>query len=781
MNNALRDELVKAKYDEMMEKETQTGGFRFPFLQAWPRKNAATCTWADSPYPTLGMTHELLGSQLRSKVRVVDFLSPDRRAIDHLLKAVKDWNQFVDQIYDGMVDAFEDDPENVTQHQLFIITKSAFCGETSIRHLARTFKVPSRPRLDGECTEQSLGTLLATVKPTYAAKRVLGVILTRSVLHLLDGPWILQSFAIDDISLFCRLENERPYPLFNRLMVSTKFETGPPSPTRKRSEYSVHPFPTILALAIVLMEVEPGDDLAELYAQPRYATLRRRQFELARHLLRGCQMRFHESGLLRAVRFCIDWNAFLQFANINIDLLFNKQAFVNAFYSNAVRPLEEDLIHGAKWTWDEAKWLRREKFDEEGVCKIINKLGSEDLDRSYHHGRGLEHVQKSTFSALEIISETNDLEQAVQWTPIGACSFSPEQPNMPQPSLTRHASLASGIVSFSSASNVPEKTEFEVAIICALPLEATAVLSTFKDVWDDDPCLWGRDATDPISYILGAIAGRNVVLAHQPRMGKVASATLAAYCASSFTNVKLALVVGVCGAAPFKKNGKEVLFGDVLISDGVVQCDFGRQFSDGFKRKIDVQHSLGRPNARISSALAKLETKVHRSRLEAQITAHLETDDEPTPYPREDEDKLYASNYQHKHQHAGDCSLCARWSWNTGSLCSNSREATCEDLGCDSARLVQRCRRNKQNKPKTHIGLFASGDSVVKSAIHRDAISKDTNVIAFEMEGAGVWDAIPCGIIKGVCDYADSHKNKLWQEYAAATAAACAKAFVRQW
>jgi hypothetical protein len=33
----------------------------------------------------------------------------------------------------------------------------------------------------------------------------------------------------------------------------------------------------------------------------------------------------------------------------------------------------------------------------------------------------------------------------------------------------------------------------------------------------------------------------------------------------------------------------------------------------------------------------------------------------------------------------------------------------------------------------------------------------------------------PCLIIRGICDYSDSHKNKIWQSYAAATAAAYAK------
>lgn len=74
---------------------------------------------------------------------------------------------------------------------------------------------------------------------------------------------------------------------------------------------------------------------------------------------------------------------------------------------------------------------------------------------------------------------------------------------------------------------------------------------------------------------------------------------------------------------------------------------------------------------------------------------------------------------------------------------------------------------------------MASGDSVMKSAIHRDEIAKSHNVIAFEMEGAGIFESLPCLIIKGVCDYADSHKNKKWQDYAAVTAACVMKTLLK--
>jgi nucleoside phosphorylase len=611
---------------------------------------------------------------------------------------------------------------------------------------------------DETYTEQSLGQLLNIVKPTYAAKRVLGVILARSFLHLLGGPWILRSFCIDDISVFCRLDRDRPYPLFDKVFLSTNFGQPSDSASRPRNVFSVHPFPTILALGIILTEIELGDDLTELYRNPELAKLRKnRPLELARYLLRECERRFHESGLFRAVKFCIERESFLPFSNTSIESLFAKEAFVNAFYVGAVRPLEQDLVTGAKWTWDEVKWLKRAKFDDEGVCKIVAKLQLEE-SRSVASHQLQERASNPT--SLAKLSEDSDslsvrsIQKPWQDRQLGA----------PYASRTRVG-----------------RDEFEVAIICALPLEANAVLSLFDQFFDNDPSLTYRDPTDPNSYSLGVMGGRNVVLAHQPLMGKATAASVAAFCACSFRRVKLALLVGVCGGVPVKKNKEEILLGDVIISKGVMQYDFGRQFSDGFRRKIDVEHSLGRPNQRIASLLARLETQVHRRRLQEQITQHLSEIDDPVLYPGEMDDKLFPPNYRHQHHRAEVCSTCADCTDLTDPICERAIEATCAELECDNTQLVKRTRRNQRYSPTVHIGSIASGDSVIKSGVHRDGISQEAGIIGFEMEGAGVWDTIPCVIIKGVCDYADSHKNKLWQEYAAATAAACAKAFVRQW
>ncbi|KAJ0421435.1 hypothetical protein BJY00DRAFT_108859 [Aspergillus carlsbadensis] len=634
---------------------------------------------------------------------------------------------------------------------------------------------PEALQPDEQYVEQTLGNLLDIVKPTYAAKRVLGVILARSFLHLLGGPWIPRSFCIDDISLFCHLKGDKPYPLFDKVFLSTNFATTHRSgvESKQRSSFSVHPFPPILALGIILTEIELGDDLAELYTDPALTKLRNRPYELAKCLSRECQRRFHESGLLRAVKFCTERESFLRFANTSIDSLFSNQEFVNAFYLGAVRPLEQDLVAGAKWTWEEVKWLERAKFDDEGVCRIITDspakkrtvLGGDERQerRTAACAPGLSRLpslplsDSSAFGLQSFLPSGERCSPCTEWGDSGSLVL--ETPPIPC-----------------------SKDDFKVAIICALPLEANAVLSLFDHLWDSDsPPLTDRDAADPNSYSMGVMEGRNVVLAHQPGMGKATAASVAFFCAASFKNVKLALVVGVCGGIPVKKDKSEILLGDVIISKAVMQYDFGRQFSDKLRPKNDVEHSLGPPNPRIASLLAKLQTRVHREKLQQKIAQHLSGIATLIHYPGEQGDRLFPPSYRHKHQDSTSCDTCANCTAPTHPTCDAALESTCDDLGCNDVHLVRRTRQNQKHSPSVHIGVIASGDSVIKSGLHRDAISKEAGVIGFEMEGAGVWGTIPCVVIKGVCDYADSHKNKLWQDYAAATAAACAKAFLRQW
>ncbi|KAL4865929.1 nucleoside phosphorylase domain-containing protein [Aspergillus spectabilis] len=79
------------------------------------------------------------------------------------------------------------------------------------------------------------------------------------------------------------------------------------------------------------------------------------------------------------------------------------------------------------------------------------------------------------------------------------------------------------------------------------------------------------------------------------------------------------------------------------------------------------------------------------------------------------------------------------------------------------------------NSPQIHYGLIACVTQVVRDGAIRDRAASQLGNICFEMEASGLMDIFPCLVIRGISDYADSHKSDRWQGYAAATAAAYAK------
>lgn len=269
-----------------------------------------------------------------------------------------------------------------------------------------------------------------------------------------------------------------------------------------------------------------------------------------------------------------------------------------------------------------------------------------------------------------------------------------------------------------------------------------------------------------------------------PGIGKSHAANVASGLRFSFRCIRFVLLVGICGAVP-NGNDEEIILGDIIISDGVIEYDFGRKYPKEFIPKDTLMDRLGRPNLEIRAHLNKLKGRRCRDRLQERTSHYLsgfcqDLDPTITRYPGAAKDWLFKSTYYHKHHNNAGCKYC-----NEGKMCQVASNSTCWQLQCDRAQLISRQRLHTENdpnqhQPAIHFGIIASGDTVMKSAEDRDLIASLTSAIAFEMEGAGIWDNLPCIVIKGVCDYADSHKNKEWQRYAAATAAACTMAFIEE-
>lgn len=334
--------------------------------------------------------------------------------------------------------------------------------------------------------------------------------------------------------------------------------------------------------------------------------------------------------------------------------------------------------------------------------------------------------------------------------------------------------------------------EFAVAIICALSREYDAVQYTFDEIWDDQGDQYGRAPGDTNQYTTGRIGGHNAVLTLLPRMGKTNAASAAAQLRTSYNGILVALIVGVCGAVPSTKDGKPIFLGDVIVSNRVVQYDFGRQYSDGFVPKKAAKDVLGRPNKEVTGLLNMLKTHRGYDRVEARTAAVMKqiqgaVSDHPDrrgmyDYPGVAHDRLYLTVYRHKHQeHQEPGCVCRDCRSASDSPCELALVKSCHDVGCEDSKLVRRehLRVRDGGRPHIYIGAVASGDAVNKSPVHRDKLAEEEDVLMMEMEGAGAWDELPCIVIKGVCDYADSHKNKDWQDFAAASAAAVAKAMLQ--
>ncbi|KAL4813883.1 hypothetical protein BDW67DRAFT_177548 [Aspergillus spinulosporus] len=327
------------------------------------------------------------------------------------------------------------------------------------------------------------------------------------------------------------------------------------------------------------------------------------------------------------------------------------------------------------------------------------------------------------------------------------------------------------------------RDDFTVAIICALTLEADAVEAVFDVTFDRLGRHYGKEPGDANTYVNGRIGNHNVVLCYLSRKGKGSAASAASSLQISYRNIQLALVVGICGGAP-SIGEDQIYLGDVVISDSVVEYDYGRQYPEGFQRKTDVKDTLGGLDRRLRTFLTGLKATRTMAEFGNRMSECLDTlqQSEPRWSHPGIADVLFEAAYLHRH-YTNDGSIkcnCAE-KCTSDDICETALHKDCDELGCDDTHVVRRREAAEEATPSVYVCKVASADTVLKSGQHRDAIVCTEKVAAFEMEGAGVWNNVPCIIIKGVCDCADSHKNKLWQAYAAATAASTTKVFLEYW
>jgi nucleoside phosphorylase len=107
---------------------------------------------------------------------------------------------------------------------------------------------------------------------------------------------------------------------------------------------------------------------------------------------------------------------------------------------------------------------------------------------------------------------------------------------------------------------------------------------------------------------------------------------------------------------------------------------------------------------------------------------------------------------------------------------ADGEESCAAVCGDDSINLILRPERSEnEDNPAIHYGMIASANRLMKDALIRDKLAAEKDILCFDMEAAGLMNHFPCLVIRGVCDYSDSHKNKEWQGYAVMAAAVYTK------
>jgi len=300
--------------------------------------------------------------------------------------------------------------------------------------------------------------------------------------------------------------------------------------------------------------------------------------------------------------------------------------------------------------------------------------------------------------------------------------------------------------------------QVRVAIFCALPEETKAVLWSLDEQYTCEP----KDpATSKFVFWYGRIKQHTIVVAQAPQMGPINAAHCASDVAHQFPNVRFALMVGIGGGIP---GAKDIRLGDVAVSvpsgtcPGVVQYDLGKFLSNG---EFELKGVLNKPPRILlaaDNAMQVDEDMRTEDEKPSVLAPFLEaiTQKSSYGYPGST-DILYDVTFSHakKGQDCGECET------------SSERK------------IVNRPSRSDPQRPVVHRGVIMSGGGVVKDAEARATLRREReDAICFEMEAAGIMDEIPCLVVRGICDYADTHKQDGWHNYAAAVAAAYAKALL---
>ena len=245
-----------------------------------------------------------------------------------------------------------------------------------------------------------------------------------------------------------------------------------------------------------------------------------------------------------------------------------------------------------------------------------------------------------------------------------------------------------------------------------------------------------------IGQLESALGGVHTIALGQCEMGNNMAASRATKMISHFPNLEHIIMCGIAGGIPSPENPqKHVRLGDIVVSEGVVQYDMISDTVDGIRLKS----TPPRPSAALIEADRRLQideysdlymwrdyidkcAKGRFKKPDARLDILHDALGEALPHPNDDTIGYY---------------------------------------------------------PKIYHGVIGSANTLLRNPQKRQWIKNTFGAFAFEMEGSGIadaaWDSdVGYIVIRGICDYGDSYKNDIWQEYASLVAAAYSRALIEK-
>ncbi|KAK6855499.1 hypothetical protein PG995_007650 [Apiospora arundinis] len=338
---------------------------------------------------------------------------------------------------------------------------------------------------------------------------------------------------------------------------------------------------------------------------------------------------------------------------------------------------------------------------------------------------------------------------------IGSSETTSIAPPSSQTSLSDRVQYTPPQASSRTGRKILDPDDYRIVWFAPLEIEVQAALHMLDNEHEGE---FTMSPGDDYIYHAGDMCGHNIVIAPFPagrEYGTGAAAALAAQVKKFFRNLWFGLLVGVAAGIPSLspspgRQRRDIRLGDVLValsvgeSPATLAYGLGKRTEDGL-RPLRHGHVLPEPESIVLAAIGKLKS----SSSEAKLIMRYYDD---------------FKNKGHRGAQFADP--------------GQAKDNLFEQVRYGRPKKVSRIARPASVRTRVWYGTIGSGDELMRDAAARDKLLAQYDIIGLEMEAAGMMSRIPVGVVRGVCDYADAHKNKDWQPYAAAMAAAYAKAVI---